>query len=47
MLRIEQGPILLKGVAPARIFSGGHHLIEIEPEANLAELLSPGAEKYE
>jgi dipeptidase E len=39
MLRIEQGAILLKGVAPARIFRRGHPPIEIEPESNLVELL--------
>ena len=47
MLRIEQGAILLKGVAPARIFRRGHQPIEIEPESSLAELLSPKAEKSE
>jgi dipeptidase E len=47
MLRIEQGVILLKGVAPARIFRRGHQPIEIEPESSLAELLSPEPEKSE
>jgi dipeptidase E len=40
MLRIEQGSIVLKGGAAARIFRRGQAPVEIEPGSNLAELLS-------
>lgn len=40
MLRVEPGAITLKGVTTARIFRRGRTPIEVEPESNLAELLS-------
>jgi dipeptidase E len=40
MLRVERGSIVLKGVTKARIFRRGQTPVEVEPESNLAELLS-------
>ena len=40
MLHIEGDSIILKGIAPARIFRRGHHPVEIEPGSNLNALLS-------
>ena len=40
MLRVEPGSIALKGVTTARIFRRGQTPFEVEPESNLAELLS-------
>jgi dipeptidase E len=40
MLRVEQGAIVLNGITAARIFRRGQAPIEVEPGANLAELLS-------
>lgn len=41
LLRIEEGSIILKGVAGARIFRQGHEPVEIKPGAKLNELVSP------
>jgi dipeptidase E len=41
MLRCERGSILLNGITAARIFRRGHAPVELEPESNLADLLSP------
>jgi len=40
MLRVERGSIVLKGVTKARIFRRGQTPVEVEPESNLAELLT-------
>jgi dipeptidase E len=47
MLRVEQGAIMLKGVATARIFRRDYHPIEIQPESNLFKLFSPTTAKSE
>ncbi len=39
MIRIEQGSIILKGSSAARIFRKGQRPVEIEPGANLDELI--------
>lgn len=41
MLRVEEGPTLLKGVSGARIFRRGHDPVEIEPVAKLNNLVTP------
>ena len=40
MLRIGPGSVVLKGITAARIFCKGQAPMEVEPESNLAELLS-------
>lgn len=40
MLRVEEGSIVLKGVAGARIFRRGHDPVETEPGAKFSALLS-------
>lgn len=40
MLRVEEGSIILKGVAGARIFRRGHDPVETEPGAELRQLLT-------
>ena len=41
MLRIEGGAILLKEVMEARVFRRGCVPVEVQPESNLMDLLSP------
>ncbi|MEW6206905.1 MAG: dipeptidase PepE [Acidobacteriota bacterium] len=43
MLRVETGSILLKGITSARIFRRNHSPVEIDPGANLIDLLSNNA----
>jgi dipeptidase E len=45
MLRVEEGSIILKGVAAARIFRKGYDPVETEPGAELRELLAPSSLK--
>jgi dipeptidase E len=47
MLRVETGSILLKGIASARVFRRSHSPVEIDPDANLADLLSTDSMKGE
>jgi dipeptidase E len=42
MLRCERDSILLKGITAARVFRRNQTPVEVEPESNLANLLSPG-----
>jgi dipeptidase E len=41
MLRVENGSVLLQGVAAARIFRRGTEPVEVHPEAVLDDLLAP------
>jgi dipeptidase E len=43
LLRVEKGTILLKGITAARVFRRGYSPVEVEPGANLVDLLSPSA----
>jgi dipeptidase E len=45
MLRVEAGSIILKGITSARIFRRDHSPVEIDPGANLNDLLSTDAAK--
>ena len=45
MLRVEQGCIILKGIAAARIFRRGQTPVEVEPESYLSKLLTFRADR--